>query len=131
MDTRTRGGWRLLCAALLTVALAPATLLVAPPGAEASTTAFCAQTYGGGQYCNQGHYHAIWWIDAQASADAFCVMRATEGWAGAPSASGNEYCAGAGSGGFVFQEFHGYGGFAQAHNRHSYNVSATPAFEYS
>lgn len=101
------------------------------PAASATETNFCVEEYAGGQFCNQGHDHAIWWIEAQASADAFCVMRATEGWAGAPSASGKEYCAGTGSGGWVSQEFYGYEGYAQTHNKHSYTVSATPAFEYS
>jgi hypothetical protein len=104
--------------------------LAIPSAASATVTTFCVGTYGGGGYCNQGHAHNIQWIDAQAEADAFCVMRATEGWAGAPSASGTEYCSGAGTGGFVFQEFHGLSGYAQAHNRHSYSVSATPQFEY-
>jgi hypothetical protein len=58
-------------------------------------------------------------------------MRATEGYPGAPSASGKEYCASFESGGYVFQEFFGYKGFAQTHNKHSYSVSASPAFEYS
>lgn len=131
MDIRNRGRRRLLVFGALLAALGCTPVLAAPTTASATVTAFCAETYGGGAFCNQGHYHSIWWIQAQASADAFCVMRATEGWAGAPSASGNEYCAGSGSGGYVFQEFFGYGGFAQAHNRHSYNVSATPGFEYS
>jgi len=131
MDFRIRGRWRLLAFSLLIAALGTAQGMAAPTPALATVTAFCAETYGGGAYCNQGHYHSIWWIEAQASADAFCVDRATEGWAGAPSASGKEYCAGSGSGGYVFQEFFGYGGFAQAHNRHSYEVSATPGFEYT
>jgi hypothetical protein len=58
-------------------------------------------------------------------------MRAEEGYAGAPTYSGTEYCAGGSSGGYVYQEFYGYGGYAQTHNRHSYEVSATPTFEYS
>lgn len=118
----------MVLAALL---VAVATGLLMASAASATETNFCVETYAGGAFCNQGHYHAIFWIEAQASADAFCVMRATEGWAGAPSASGKEYCAGTGSGGYVFQEFFGFEGFAQTHNRHSYSVSATPAFEYS
>ena len=102
-----------------------------PSAASATTVNFCGKTYGGNEYCNQGHYHSIYWIEAQASADAFCVMRATEGYAGAPSASGTEYCASYESGGYVFQEFYGYGGYAQTHNKHSYAVSASPAFNYS
>lgn len=111
--------------------VAVAFTLVTPASATATTTNFCVETYGGGEFCNQGHEHSILWIDAVASADAFCVMRATEGWAGAPSASGKEYCASTESGGYVFQEFYGYSGYAQTHNRHSYSVSATPEFEYS
>ena len=122
---------RTVVVCLFAVLLAIAVTAGRAPAASATETNFCVETYGGGQFCNQGHYHSIDWIEAQASADAFCVMRATEGWAGAPSASGKEYCAGTGSGGFVSQEFFGYGGFAQTHNRHSYSVSATPAFEYS
>ena len=117
-------------AVLVGVALVAVTFVI-PAQAAATTTNFCVETYGGGEYCNQGHYHSISWIDAVASADAFCVMRATEGWAGAPSASGKEYCASTESGGYVFQEFFGYSGYAQTHNRHSYSVSATPEFEYS
>jgi hypothetical protein len=105
--------------------------LMLPSAASATVVSFCGKTYGGNEYCNQGHSHSIWWIEAQASADAFCVMRATEGWAGAPSASGTEYCASSESGGYVFQEFHGFGGYAQTHNKHSFAVSASPAFEYS
>jgi hypothetical protein len=115
-------GLALICACLLTFAAAPA---------HATVSNFCVGNYGGNGYCNQGHFHSLWWIDAQASADAFCVSRASEGWAGAPTYSGTEYCAGSGSGGFVYQEFHGYGGYAQTHNRHSYEVSATPEFEYT
>jgi hypothetical protein len=115
-------GLALICACLLA--------LSAPVRANTVTT-FCVGSYGGNGYCNQGHFHSLWWIDAQASADAFCVMRASEGYAGAPTYSGTEYCAGSGSGGFVYQEFFGYGGYAQTHNRHSYTVSATPEFEYS
>jgi hypothetical protein len=115
-------GAALMCACLLS--------LPAPAGAN-TVTSFCVGNYGGGGYCNQGHFHSIWWIDAQASADAFCVSRAKEAWAGAPTYSGVEYCAGSGSGGFVAQEFYGYGGYAQVHNRHSYEVSASPGFEYS
>jgi hypothetical protein len=119
------------CLSALAVLLTGAFSAAQAPTAWATETNFCVEEYAGGQFCNQGHYHAILWIEAQASADAFCVMRATEGYAGAPSASGKEYCAGTGSGGYVFQEFFGYEGFAQTHNRHSYAVSATPAFEYS
>jgi len=116
------------CAALICACL----FTFSPPPAHANTvTTFCVGTYGGGAYCNQGHFHDLWWIDAQASADAFCVMRAEEGYAGAPTYSGKEYCAGQESGGFVYQEFYGYGGYAQTHNRHSYEVEATPGFEYS
>jgi len=132
MVIRTCGGRRVPRSAALVLALLCASLAGVPATASGNTIAtFCAGNYGGGAYCNQGHYHYIRWIEAQASADAFCVMRATEGWAGAPSASGKEYCAGSASGGYVFQEFYGYGGFAQTHNRHSYTVSATPRFEYS
>jgi hypothetical protein len=119
------------CVGVCVVLLAVASVPTAPTAAAATTTNFCVKTYGGGEYCNQGHDHSIWWIDAIASSDAFCVMRATEGWAGAPSASGKEYCASTESGGYVFQEFFGYSGYAQTHNRHSYSVSATPEFEYS
>jgi hypothetical protein len=104
--------------------------LTIPAFASATVVNFCGGTYEGHEYCNQGHSHNIQWIDAQASEDAFCVMRATEGWAGAPSASGFEYCASAESGGFVFQSFHGYAGYAQTHNDHSFAVSASPQFEY-
>jgi hypothetical protein len=121
---------RLLGSLLVVMALSVIPLTL-PSAASATVVSFCGKTYGGGEYCNQGHDHSIWWIEAQASADAFCVMRATEGWAGAPSASGTEYCASAESGGYVFQEFHGYSGYAQTHNKHSYSVSASPVFEYS
>jgi hypothetical protein len=104
--------------------------LALPAAASATTVNFCGGTYSGGQYCNQGHSHEIQWISAQANADAFCVMRATEGWAGAPSASGTEYCSSAESGGYVFQSFHGFSGYAQTHNNHSYAVTASPSFEY-
>jgi hypothetical protein len=125
-----RIGVRPAFAGLMTcVTLAFAGLTI-PAAASATVVSFCTGTYGGGGYCNQGHLHNIQWIDAQASADAFCVMRATEGWAGAPSASGTEYCASTESGGFVFQEFHGFSGYAQTHNLHSYSVSASPQFEY-
>ena len=118
--------------AISTVLALLATCALSAATANATTvTTFCTESYPGNGYCNQGHPHAIWWIDAQASADAFCVMRATEGSAGAPSASGKEYCAGSGSGGFVYQEFHGFTGYAQTHNRHSYVVEATCEFEYS
>ena len=128
----TAGACRCARSMIVACALAVGVLAIgASPAAATTTTNFCVKTYGGGEYCNQGHYHSIWWIDAVASADAFCVMRATEGWAGAPSASGKEYCASTESGGYVFQEFVGYGGYAQTHNRHSYSVSATPEFEYS
>jgi hypothetical protein len=130
MGPTIRGGRRLLAAGVLAAALVGAALSSAP-AASASTSNFCVGEYGGGAYCNVGSYHSIWWIEAQASADAFCVYRATEGYAGAPSASGKEYCAGSGSGGYVFQEFFGYGGYAATHNKHSYTVSATPAFEYT
>ena len=123
--------YRCARAAILAGVLLVGVAAASPTPATATTTNFCVKTYGGGEYCNQGHSHSIFWIDAVSSADAFCVMRATEGWAGAPSASGNEYCASAESGGYVFQEFYGYGGYAQTHNRHSYAVSATPEFEYS
>ncbi len=131
MELGTRRSGSRLLVALLAAALICAYAAIAPAPASATVSTFCVGTYGGGGYCNQGHFHSIWWIDAQASADAFCVMRATEGWAGAPTYSGIEYCAGGGSGGFVYQEFYGYGGYAQTHNRHSYEVSATPEFEYS
>lgn len=132
MDFGIPRGARSALAVAVSIALVGACLLAFTAPARANTvTNFCVGTYGGGGYCNQGHFHSIWWIDAQASADAFCVMRATEGYAGAPTYSGTEYCAGGGSGGFVFQEFYGYGGYAQTHNRHSYEVSATPGFEYS
>ena len=129
-DRGERSARRLLRYALVAAALCVVPL-AAPAGASATVTNFCVETYSGGQYCNQTHDHAIWWIEAQASADAFCVMRATEGWAGAPSASGTEYCASLESGGYVFQEFHGFSGYAQTHNKHSYSVSASPAFEYT
>jgi hypothetical protein len=119
-------------AAACGAALICACLLALTPTANANTTTtFCVGSYGGNAYCNQGHAHDLWWIDAQASADAFCVGRAEEGYAGAPTYSGKEYCAGQESGGFVYQEFYGYGGYAQTHNRHSYEVDATPEFEYS
>jgi len=118
-------------AAPVCLALLCACLLALTASASGNTvTPFCVGSYGGNGYCNQGHFHSLLWIDAQASADAFCVMRASEGYPGAPTYSGTEYCAGSGSGGFVYQEFHGYGGYAQTHNRHSYSVSATPEFEY-
>jgi hypothetical protein len=120
-----------LLAAIALVGAPTAISLALPSAASATILDFCGKTYGGNEYCNQGHDHSIYWIEAQASADAFCVMRATEGWAGAPSASGNEYCASAESGGYVFQEFFGYSGYAQTHNKHSYSVSASPAFEFS
>ena len=123
-------GDRPTLAGLLVCAVLALGGLVIPAAASATTTTFCVMTYSGHQYCNQGHSHNIQWISAQASADAFCVMRATEGWAGAPSASGNEYCASTSSGGYVYQEFHGLTGYAQTHNNHSYEVSATPSFEY-
>ena len=118
--------------AIIGTTLFAAVTVAAPVSASATkVTTFCVKSYEGGEYCNQGHHHAIWWIDAVSSADAFCVMRATEGWAGARSASGKEYCASTESGGFVFQEFYGYEGYAQTHNRHSYSVAATPELEYS
>jgi hypothetical protein len=126
-----RGVRSLLAVAVSCALIGVGSLALAAPARANTVTNFCVGTYGGGGYCNQGHFHSIWWIDAQASADAFCVMRASEGWAGAPTYSGTEYCAGSGSGGFVFQEFYGYEGYAQTHNRHSYEVSATPGFEYS
>ncbi len=125
-----RTGARPALAGMLVCALLALAGIAIPAAADAAVVNFCTLTYSGGQYCNQGHSHNIQWIDAQASADAFCVMRATEGWAGAPSASGLEYCASTESGGFVFQEFHGFSGYAQTHNNHSYAVSASPQFEY-
>lgn len=121
--------WLLFCV-LVAFAIVGGTF-IASQVASATVTNFCAKVYGSGEFCNQGHFHDINWIEAVASDDAFCVMRAAEGWTGAPSASGIEYCASASSGGFVYQEFHGLGGYAQTHNRHSFAVSASPAFEYS
>jgi hypothetical protein len=122
----------MLVAATIAAISASGAVLMLPSAASANTiTNFCGGFYGGGAYCNQGHSHSIWWIEALASADAFCVYRATEGWAGAPSASGKEYCASTESGGYVFQEFFGLTGYAATHNRHSYTVEASPAFEYS
>jgi hypothetical protein len=123
------GGKSALAGLLVSAVLTLAGLMI-PAAASATVTTFCVGTYGGGGYCNQGHLHNIQWISAQASASAFCVMRATEGSAGAPSASGTEYCSTVESGGYVSQSFHGLSGYAQTHNNHSYEVSATPQFEY-
>jgi hypothetical protein len=132
MELGIHRGARSVLAAAVGLALICACLLTLAAPARANTvTEFCSGNYGGNGYCNQGHFHSLWWIDAQASADAFCVMRASEGYAGAPTYSGTEYCAGSGSGGFVYQEFYGYGGYAQTHNRHSYEVSAVCEFEWS
>jgi hypothetical protein len=128
--TKQRSLRLMLTGGLVGAMIAACTLLV-PVVAQATETNFCVGTYAGNEYCNQDHSHNINWISAQAEADAFCVMRATEGWAGAPSASGKEYCSSAESGGYVYQAFYGLTGYAQTHNRHSYDVAASPTFEYS
>jgi len=129
MDIHWGCGRRVLAAGALAMLLAVTlTAFSATPAFANVYENFCVENYAGGQFCNQSHEHSIVFIEAQASADAFCVMRANAGYPGAPSPA--EYCAGGASGGFVYKEFFGLPGFAQTHNRHSYNVSATPAFEY-
>jgi hypothetical protein len=111
---------RVSCAAFVVALL----VAMASPS-TASAVIFCNATYLGDGYCNQGHYHGINTINgnvdwANGPKTRFCVMRATGGYAGAPDYG--EYCTG--ESGYISQNFWGNAGYAQTHNRHSYQMGA-------
>lgn len=99
-------------------------LVVSAPAADGWYTYFSG-SLGGNGYTNLGSYVPLAAMDAQANHDDYCVYRATAGYLGAPSASGNEYCSPSGSGGYVYQNFHCYGGYPASHNRHSFTISVS------
>jgi hypothetical protein len=107
---------------LVLAALSVMGLAATAGSALATTTGYCGPgDLGGGGFCNMG-VPLMGIQDMYGSADHndYCVYRAVNGSPGAASASGDEYCAT--SGGYVYQDFHGYGGYAASHNRHSYTM---------
>lgn len=126
MDTMDRGwsGARLRrFAAALAAGVA---LLFALSVAKADASAYQVCGYlglggyqAGGAYCNYGSVLPIDYIEIGAGDGSMAVYRATAGYLGAPSASGQEYY---NSGGYFAQSFHCYAGYPAEHNRHSYSV---------
>lgn len=123
---RIRG---LLAVMLASGALAAAWGASAAPAGAVTTVTFCTYTYGNNEFCNRGASFSIVSMYAQTNnVDAFCVYRATQGYAGSPSASGNEYCIAQGNTA-VQQSFNGLNGYPATHNRHSYQVQAGASYD--
>jgi hypothetical protein len=107
--------------AFVAAIVALAALIGPPASADAAMSNFCGPGYlGADGYCNRGYYVPLAAMEASADHNSYAIYRATDSYPGAPSASGQEYFST--SGGYIYQDFHCYGGYPASHNRHSFTI---------